>query len=166
MKGNSKARDKKTAFQLAVESTPDVASAYQRGLQALRRNEVGLITAADPRLIDGSVNIDKAVETLYPDVNRWDYVIGYGNKVCFVEVHPAFTSEVSKMKQKLQWLKIWLKEKAAPIDSMQKLSPGFVWIQTKQVAILPGSKQARELATLGLKPVRGFKLDDMDRDKE
>ncbi len=102
MKEKSKARGKKTVSQFAVESTPDVASAYQRGLRALRRNEAGLITAANPRLIDGSVDIDKAVETLYPDTNRWDYVIGYANKVCFVFALFSFPKNPKQTPKKIK----------------------------------------------------------------
>jgi len=108
--------------------------------------------------VDGSVDIDHAVESLYGDDPRWDYAIGYDGKICFVEIHPAYTSEVRKMISKLEWLKKWLKDKAPLLDDMQKISPAYIGIQSGRCAILPGSRQAKELAEAGLKPVPFFKL--------
>ena len=105
----------KTDFQLAVEQTAEVSAAYEPGLRALRRAEVGKVVASDGSRLDGSLNIDDAVAQLYPNENRWDYAIGYGQKVYFVEIHPAFTGEVPKMIAKLNWLKLWLKAKAPKI---------------------------------------------------
>lgn len=86
----------KTNFQLSVEQTAEVSAAYEPGLRALRRAEVGKVVASDGSRLDGSLNIDDAVAQLYPNENRWDYAIGYGQKVYFVEIHPAFTGEVPK----------------------------------------------------------------------
>jgi hypothetical protein len=104
----AKHEQKKNAFLDAVESTPEICASYKNGLQALKRSDTGKVTASDTRKIDGSVDIDAAVKTLYPDANRWDYAIGYDSKVCYVEVHPAYTSEIDIMLKKLSWLKGWL----------------------------------------------------------
>ena len=140
----------KSGFQKAVEGTPDISTAYRSGLQALKRSDRSAFDLADTRLLDGSVDIDTTVQEKYPNENRWDYAIGYSGKVCYVEVHPAYTSEVSVVENKLRWLKIWLKENAPLLDAIPKATPAFVWAQTGKGAILPRSSQARKLATMGI----------------
>ena len=142
----------KTDFQLAVERTAEVSAAYEPGLRALRRAEVGKVVASDGSRLDGSLNIDDAVAQLYPNENRWDYAIGYGQKVYFVEIHPAYTGEVPKMIAKLNWLKLWLKAKAPKIDALPKSAPAYHWVQSGKSAILPHSREAKLLAKYGLKP--------------
>lgn len=139
-----------SSFQKAVEGTPDISTAYRSGLQALKRSDRGAIVVTDTRLLDGSVDVDTAVQEKYPNDNRWDYAIGYSGKVCYVEVHPAYTSEVSTIEKKLRWLKTWLKEKAPLLDAIPKATPAFVWAQTGKGGILPRSSQARKLATMGI----------------
>lgn len=148
----------KSDFQKAVEGAPDISTAYRSGLQALKRSDRSAIVVADTRILDGSVDIDTAVQGKYPNENRWDYAIGYSGKVCYVEVHPAYTSEVSVVENKLRWLKTWLKEKAPLLEAIPKAIPGFVWAQTGKGAILPQSSQAKRLATLGIKVARVHKL--------
>lgn len=148
----------KNAFQVAVEKTPDISSAYCKGLQALSSVEASKIIVTDKRLLDGSVDIDKAVKALYIDDNRWDYAIGYNSKICFIEVHPAITSEVETMKKKLLWLKLWLRSKAPEMNQCPHTSPAYVWIQSGKGAILPGSRQAKSLSLIGLTPVPILRL--------
>lgn len=148
----------KSDFQKAVEGTPEISTAYRSGLQALKRSDRGAFDVADTRLLDGSVDVDTAVQEKYPNENRWDYAIGYSGKVCYVELHPAYTSEVSTIEKKLKWLKTWLKEEAPLLDAIPKAIPAFVWAQTGKGAILPQSSQAKRLATLGIKVTRVHKL--------
>lgn len=140
-------------FQKAVSNTPDISQSYCKGLQALKNREKEKLRVTDSSKIDGSVDIDNAVKSIYPTENRWDYVVGYDNKVCFIEVHPAYTSEVSTMEAKLAWLKKWLKEKAPLLNNMPKTEVPYVWIQTKGSYILPQSKEARKVSLLGIKMV-------------
>lgn len=56
----------KSNFQKAVEGTTDIATRYRRGLQALKSSERGSVVATDTRLLDGSVDIDTAVQEKYP----------------------------------------------------------------------------------------------------
>ena len=148
----------KSNFQKAAEGTPDIATAYKSGLQAWKRSERSSVSASNPWILDGSVDIDTAVKEKYPNDNRWDYAIGYSGKVCYVEVHPAYTSEVSTIQNKLRWLKTWLKEKAPLLDAIPKATPAFVWAQTGKGAILPQSSQAKRLATLGIRVTRVHRL--------
>ena len=51
----------KSPFQHAVENTSEISSAYCKGLQALKKSETGKVIASEPIKIDGSVDIDSAV---------------------------------------------------------------------------------------------------------
>lgn len=148
----------KSSFQKAVEGTPNISTAYRSGLQSLKKSDRSSVTVADTKHLDGSVDIDTAVKEKYPNDNRWDYAIGYSGRVCYVEVHPAYTSEVSTIEKKLKWLKAWLKDKAPVLDAIPKATPAYVWSQTGKGAILPQSSQAKRLATLGIKVTRVHRL--------
>lgn len=148
----------KSKFQQAVESTSEVSNAYKPGLQALKNGETGKIIVVDSKKLEGSVDIDSVLKYTYENANRWDYTIGYDNKVCFVEIHPAYTSEVTTMIAKLTWLKSWLKEKAPEINKLPKIVPTFNWIQSGKCAIIPGSREEKKLATYGLKPMNVLRL--------
>lgn len=139
-----------SAFEKAVKATPEICGAYCEGLQALKRADAAKIIPAEKRKVDGSVDIDRALIALYPEGNRWDYAIGYDAKACFVEVHPAYTTEINKMINKYNCLVAWLKEKAPQLESFPKMKPAFVWIQSGKNAILPTAKHSKMLATVGL----------------
>ena len=68
-------------FRKAVEDTPDVVNGYCFGLQALENVDKSAVTLKDSRKVDGSLNIDKETKLLYPNEPRWDYAIGYDDKV-------------------------------------------------------------------------------------
>jgi len=141
----------KSEFQIAVEGTTEISTAYKAGLQALKSCDKQKISASDSHKLNGSVDIDSAVKDLYPEENRWDYAIGYDDKVCFVEVHPASTSEVETMLKKLSWLKQWLKNKAPKLSSIKKTKEPYIWLSTKSIHILPNSSYSKKLATSGIK---------------
>lgn len=149
----------KSQFQIAIEKTDEISTSYYKGIQAIKNCERDKIIAEDSQKIDGSVDIDNAVKHLYPNDNRWDYAVGYNGKVCYVEVHPAYTGEVEKIAQKLFWLKEWLNDKAPLLSSLPKAQIPFVWLSTKGVHIIPQSKQYKRLASLGIKLSNIHKLD-------
>jgi hypothetical protein len=63
-------------FRKAVSRIPEIADSFKSGLQALRGSDKGSINANDPRTLIGSVHIDGALKSKYPDESRWDYCIG------------------------------------------------------------------------------------------
>ena len=73
---------------------------------------------------------------------------------CIIEVHPAYTSAVEEMRQKLEWLKGWLGGKALEHPE----SSEFHWIASGKVAILPQSRQMRRAAETGLEPKKHLQL--------
>lgn len=135
---------------MAVLATPEIREAYRSGLQALRRADAVKIKPGDRYKVDGSVDMDSTLKALYPEANRWDYAIGYNAKVCFVEVHPAYTTEIDTMVRKFRWLMEWLKEKAPRLDAIPRMTPAYVWIQSGKSAILPTARQSKILASIGL----------------
>lgn len=139
-------------FKEAVKATEEIKNCYQNGLKALG-NYSNKIQMGDTKKCEGSVEIDKCVETKYPQDNRWDYVFSYKGEVFFVEVHSAHTSEVSVVLKKLQWLKDWLNKEALEIKSLKAKEQAFYWIQSNGNHILPKSSQSRLLAQEGLKPI-------------
>ena len=145
-------------FQQVVENTQDIASGYKPGLQAIEnkyRNKISL----DSSLLNGSVDIDSQVKSLYPEDSRWDYVIGYNNMAYFVEVHPASTTEVLTMLNKVSWLEKWLVSKAPLLQQVRK-GKLLYWIPSGNCRILKGSPQEKKLAQSNLIIVNPFKLEN------
>lgn len=108
-------------FREAIERTPDVANGFRGGLAAFGQY-AGKIRVPDSRLIDGSLDIDASTADKYPQENRWDYALSYHNEVFYIEIHPAISSEVSKMIKKLTWLKGWLTMHAPEIKKLTATS--------------------------------------------
>ncbi len=144
-------------FKKAVDITKDVAGCHRNGLQALG-NDSHRVSLSDPAKCGGSLNIDDCTQALYPQSNRWDYAIHFEAEVYFAEVHPAHTSEVKTVLNKLEWLKNWLDKNAPEIKKLRAANKPYFWIQTKNFDILKTSPQYRQLAQAGLVPVKKLKL--------
>ncbi|MCQ2253142.1 MAG: hypothetical protein MJZ61_06815 [Bacteroidales bacterium] len=132
-------------FKTAVEHISDIASAYKSGIQAIKGNERPKFSFPDSHCIKGSVDIDNALKSKYPEQNRWDYAIGYGDLVVYAEVHPCSTSEVSTIINKRDWLLGWLKDTA-----LNKFDKSLYWVATQGVAI-KDAKKKKELSMKGIK---------------
>lgn len=137
-------------FKEAVESTEEVKDGYCQGLRALRKTERSKVSCSDTSKLDGSLDIDTNVKSLYPDSERWDYAISYSGKVCYCEVHSAETSEVTKMTEKLAWLKQWLKDKGPAINALPTCTPKYVWLSSGRVNVLSTSREAKKISHLGI----------------
>lgn len=137
-------------FKEAVESTEEVKNGYCQGLRALKNVDRVKVSCEKPRKLDGSLDIDSSVKSLYPDSERWDYVISYSGGVCYCEIHPAETSEVTKMIAKLAWLKKWLKDKAPQINALPAYTHKYVWVSSGRVNVLPTSREAKQISGSGI----------------
>jgi hypothetical protein len=142
------------SFQKAIEATPLLNNALQTGLQALGSHS-SKVKPSDTRKCEGSVDIDTAVKSTYPNASRWDYALGYDGTTHFIEVHTAKTDEVKSVLNKLQWLKDFLSKDAPELDKEPKR---FHWIAYNGNHILPNSSQARQLAKSGITVVRELSL--------
>ncbi len=148
-------------FREAVEATPDIKTCFQNGLTALG-NHSRRVMVADSSMLQGSVDIDSCTKKKYPNSNRWDYVFAYKNEVFFVEIHSAHTTKVSTVLKKLKWLKEWLNSQAPELNKIRLLGrkrEQFVWIQSKNFQIPPGTPQYRAAINAGLLPKNKFILD-------
>jgi hypothetical protein len=101
----------------------------------------------------GSVNLDDALQEIYPNDARWDYGIGLvvnrsADRVVWVEVHPASTSNVKEMISKLKWLKNWLNTCAPRMKEMEIAQ--FRWIASGGVNVSKNSRYAKLLAQSGI----------------
>lgn len=142
-----------TTFQEAVNEVSSIADAFKPGLQALRARDRARVDARDPRRLRGSVDLDGALRAARPTENRWDHSIGMrfdrGERPIFVEVHPASTSDVEAMLDKIAWLKAWLRDEGTALRDLGGPAE-YRWVASGKVAIRPGTPQARRLAHSGL----------------
>ena len=146
------------AFQVAVENTVDVKNGFCEGIKAIKKSDRSKVHADDTKKIQGSLDIDTQVRTLYPEGPRWDYALSYDDKIYFFEVHPAETSEVDKVIKKVKWLKDWLKNKATEIDKLPKSEHPYTWIQSGHYGILATANVTRKLAVAGITTANMLKL--------
>ena len=146
-------------FIAAVNSTSELAPHLQTRLNALSNAHQNCIIAANLRLVTGSVDIDGALKSAYPNDNRWDYAIGYrisnqDDKAFFVEFHKANVDEVDRVIKKKQWIENWMRGK--PVDNL--LDRRFVWVSTGGIKIPQNSPQRRIINSYGLQLVPHLKL--------
>lgn len=146
----AKAKIVKCAFQVAVENTEEVKNGFRVGKQAIKSADRSKVDAAESKKLQGSLDIDSQVKALYPMDPRWDYALSYADKIYYLEVHPAETSEIDKVVSKVKWLKNWLKTKATKINELPKAEHPYIWIQSGRYAILPTSKDKMKLSVSGI----------------
>ena len=149
----------------AIKKIPSLADNLKPGLQALRRNDRNAVSIEDSRKLSGSIDIDKALESEYPNENRWDYCIGlrrttHSDSLVWVEVHPANSRSVSDMLAKAKWLKSWLKSSGRPLGVLCSGGLDLRWVPTGRVGFRRGSRQSTLLAQAGIGfPERRIVLD-------
>ena len=139
-------------FTGAIRNISEIAQCLKNGLQALERQDKDRIKYNSSRDLRGSVYIGKCLERRYPNEPRWDYVIGYKDRVFYVEVHPADnTGKVREILVKLEWLKNWLKHSAKKLGELEHSST-FHWISTgKTNSSVKRGKYRQMLAQNGIR---------------
>ncbi|RMF29200.1 MAG: hypothetical protein D6765_04785 [Bacteroidetes bacterium] len=140
-------------FEEQVNQIQDLRGSFHPGLGAFGSNREK-IHPQDPRACCGSVNLDDNLRRRFPNDPRWDYCICYTKRNYFVEIHPAYTSEVDLVLRKLEWLKQWLRTDGKPLWKGIAPEKPFHWIFTKRCAVKPGDRYARKLAKAGLWPLK------------
>lgn len=140
-------------FTDAVQSTPEIAECLKNGLQALERRDKNKIKVNSSRDLKGSVYIDECLERLYPNEPRWDYVLGYKERIYYVEVHPADnTRKVAEITAKLEWLKRWRRLSAKNLEDLAGKST-YHWISTGKTT--SSVKRGKYRLILAEKGIRG-----------
>ena len=137
----------------AVKSIPEIAKCLENGLQAFERQDKNKIKINSSRELKGSVYIDECLERRYPNAPRWDYVLGYKDRVYYVEIHPADnTRKVGEVTAKLGWLKQWRKLAAKNLEGLEDQST-YHWISTGKT--LSSIKRGKYLQILAQNGIRG-----------
>ena len=138
-------------FRQAVEATPELAGAYQRGLRALREADRNKITATSSRNLRGSIDLDTTLAARYPNDPRWDYGVAASlngqERVYWIEVQPATEGEIGAIRAKFNWLKAWLGSSAQALNVLPK---EFVWVTSGHSALTQRSPRLRQLALEGV----------------
>ncbi len=139
-------------FKEKVEKIEAIKNCYCEGLGGIEKKDRKKIDFSNSRSIEGSVNLDKCLKKACPNDNRWDYAIGYKNKVYFVEIHPATAGERKKVFKKLEWLK---RNKQ---NTVFKSDNNYYWIGTNGIKILPSSKYYKEIKKKGIMLIEFLKV--------
>lgn len=128
----------------------------KEGIKAIKNEHRNKIKVPDTKLLGGSVDFDKALEKDYSQENRWDYGFDYDGNFIFIEFHPAQTSEIECMINKVDFISHWLQNNCPDILKLPKFEKGkrqYYWVATGRNGILPSSRDARRLAIKNIKPV-------------
>jgi hypothetical protein len=140
-------------FKEAVNQTPNLETAWQPGLQALRAEDKPHIIAEDTRRLRGSADVDTALLSREPQANRWDFAIGYqhtNRKVEFiywVETHTGSDDQIKVVLKKLDWLKNWLRTDG---HQLARFDRDITWVSSGHTLFTKGSSQVKTLAQKGL----------------
>jgi hypothetical protein len=140
-------------FEAAVRGTSSIRDGYREGLTALRGGDRTRMSADNPRLLTGSIDLDTTLRSLHPNASRWDYGIGYkarqkSEKVVWVEVHPSRgSSDIQEIEKKARWLHQWLENDGKLLKGLQRQ---LVWISSGRTVYTSSSPQMRRIAQLGI----------------
>ena len=146
-------RPQSASFKQAVLDTPEVAQFLCDGLQALTKGDRKKIAYTNSRALVGSLSLDEALSSQYPNDPIWDYGIGVtvtvgSDNVKWLEVHPASSQHIDEVLKKLRWLRHWLTNSAPELEALPR---EFVWIASGKVSLQKGSPQMKKLAQAGLR---------------
>jgi hypothetical protein len=103
--------------------------------------------------LTGSADVDRALQAVEPNANRWDFAIGYQHSnrtnecIYWVEIHTASDKEVSVVLRKLLWLKGWLADDGARLAKFER---DFVWVASGTTWFTRTSPQQKRFALEGL----------------
>lgn len=128
---------------------------FSNGFNALTSADKRHVKVPNTSLINGSLALDNAAKQDVPDNYRWDYAIDYNGNVYFLEIHPASTSEISTMINKVDGLQQWLKTIDADLMALPPVDRKFYWVSSGKtdLRIMPNSRHAKQLAAKKIKHV-------------
>ncbi len=141
-------------FKEAVEATPHLQDAWKAGLGALRSIDRPHIKAADTRQLQGSVDVDTALQPFEPNSHRWDFAIAYQHTnraqefIYWVETHTGSDKEIAVVFRKMAWLNNWFQGDG---KELAKFEREIVWVPSGATSFTHGSTQVKKLAAKGLR---------------
>lgn len=156
MKSNTKPLKEKRTFKSAIEAIPAVAHKYQGGLQGLKPPHRQKLKSGN--IARGSIDLDAALETSYPNDPRWDYGIGLPyqeneEQVLWLEPHHASSGQAKRVVNKLKALKAWLQSHAPALSRMHR---HFVWQTTNNVSQADTKQRFALAEQAGIKVRQGY----------
>jgi len=123
------------------------------GLGALRAQDRPHVVAQNTRLLQGSANVDSALQKQEPNAHRWDFAIAYRHTnrrndcIYWVEMHTAIDKEVKVVLDKLRWLRNWLTGGGKLLNQFER---DFIWASSGATSFTLTSPQVKQFAQLGL----------------
>lgn len=124
-----------------------------QGLGALRAQDRPHIAAEDPRLLQGSADVDSALQAHEPEAHRWDFAIGHRRTnrkrdcVYWVEIHTANDKAVGVVLDKLRWLRNWLEGDGKLLNQFER---DFIWLSSGATTFTLSAPKLKQFALLGL----------------
>jgi hypothetical protein len=141
------------SFKRKVKETPHLQNAWMAGLGALRAQDRPHIVAEDTRFLQGSVDVDGALQEHQPNAHRWDFAIGFRHSnrrkdcIYWVEMHTAIDKEVKVVLDKLRWLRTWLATDGEPLSQFER---DFVWVSSGATSFTHTAPKIKQIAEHGL----------------
>lgn len=137
-----------------INSNEILKNCVKQGLQGIKSCDRSKFNVSNTKKLNISIDLDECLKSLYPNDNRWDYLLIVYDEVegYFVEIHPANTSDVAVMIAKKNWLKKEILDKL--FSSVCRSKYKIVWVATNGVHILKTSKQYKQLIKENLLPKR------------
>ena len=85
----------------AIKQIPSLTGKLKHGLQALRKNHRNAISPENSRKLSGSIDIDTALKSKYPNDHRWDYCIGVrknrnADSLVWIEFHHSDQGDMAQ----------------------------------------------------------------------
>ncbi len=142
-------------MMVALQKHSKLKHCTKNGLGAIKGSDKAKFKLSNTRKPQCSVDIDSCLKSDFPSENRWDYLVVVSDAIegYFVEVHPAYTSEVLTMIKKKEWLEKEIIEKI--FRNIDKNKYKIMWLVTNAgVKILKTSKEYKRLAKENLLPQR------------
>jgi hypothetical protein len=154
---------KSSAFAAAIDATPHLQGQLKAGLQALPARDHANLATSNPRRLVGSVFVDDALKTVYPQANRWDYAIATVDDkgketVHWVEVHGAQNeTDAKELIRKRKWLETWWSGDGRQIAALKPRV--IVYLSSSgSVGLSKLTPVYRQLAELGMLPKGRYSL--------
>lgn len=140
----------KCAFQVAIENTEEVKNGFCVGKHAIKSIDRSKVVAA--KKINCKVALILIVKLKHYILMNLVGTMLYRmmTRFIFFEVHPAETSKVNKVVNKVKWLKCWLKTHAPEINKLPKAEHPYTWVQSGRYAILPTAREKMKLSISGI----------------
>lgn len=150
-----------TAFVHAVKAAGLTPAAGKGAVEG--KYSASIVATKEGAVFTGSVDLDTQFKAAESRSNRWDYGVGIkdrGQPECAIWIEPhsgTSTGEVTVILAKLKWLQAKLESptfhplKVLTAEAIRQGKTPYVWLASGKVGIRAGSREARQLASAGMR---------------